>query len=79
MGQAPWPEEPKNMQVTAFYDAHPISEAQILRALHRAGHDPDRLGPEDLYAHDQDHYGGVEALRFFTEAKNICIRIGNTP
>jgi aminomuconate-semialdehyde/2-hydroxymuconate-6-semialdehyde dehydrogenase len=23
--------------------------------------------------------GGVEALRFFTEAKNVCIRIGNTP
>ena len=23
--------------------------------------------------------GGVEALRFFTEAKNVCIRIGNPP
>ncbi|HEY6543696.1 MAG TPA: aldehyde dehydrogenase family protein, partial [Dokdonella sp.] len=23
--------------------------------------------------------GGVEALRFFTEAKNVCIRIGNRP
>lgn len=59
------------MQVTAFYDAHPISEAQILRALRRAGHDPERLRPEDLYAHDQDHYGGVDATIALAERAGV--------
>lgn len=52
--------------VLAFYDDHPISEAQVMAALRRRG-----LGlagppsPEDLFDLDQDHYGGpaaVEAL-----------------
>src|SRR5712691_7306150 len=52
--------------VLAFYDNHPISEAQVMAALRRRG-----LGlagptaPEDLFDLDQDHYGGpaaVEAL-----------------
>ena len=47
----------------AFYDQHPISEAQVLAALRRRG-----LGlvappaPEDLFDLDQDHYGGAAAV-----------------
>src|SRR5215831_10568987 len=48
--------------VVDFYDRHPISERQVLGALRRAGADLDRLAPEDLYAWDQDHYGGVAAV-----------------
>ena len=49
-------------QVLAFYDEHPINERQILAALERDGRDPDRLLPEHLYGHDQDHYGGLAAV-----------------
>jgi ubiquinone/menaquinone biosynthesis C-methylase UbiE len=48
--------------VIDFYDRHPISEAQVLRALARHGKDARALVPEDLYAWDQDHYGGLEAV-----------------
>jgi sarcosine/dimethylglycine N-methyltransferase len=48
--------------VTDFYEQHPITEAQVMAALAR-----DRAGaasarPEDLYAYDQDHYGGLAAV-----------------
>jgi ubiquinone/menaquinone biosynthesis C-methylase UbiE len=50
--------------VSDFYDRHPISEAQVLAALHR------RRGPrvdtpvtaDDLFDFDQDHYGGLAAV-----------------
>lgn len=48
--------------VQAFYDEHPINEAQVLAALQREGRDLSRLRPEDLYPHDQDHYGGLAAV-----------------
>ena len=48
--------------VVDFYSRHPISEGQIIDALHRQGKDLKRLVPEDLYAFDQDHYGGLEAV-----------------
>jgi SAM-dependent methyltransferase len=52
--------------VLDFYDRHPISEAQVMAALHRRGLSPGgALAPEDLFDLDQDHYGGpaaVEAL-----------------
>lgn len=48
--------------VEAFYCRHPISRDQILaRLLAGRGH-LDRLRPEELYPHDQDHYGGLEAV-----------------
>src|SRR5579883_28935 len=47
--------------VTDFYSEHPISAAIILARLReRRGH-LDGLRPEDLFAHDQDHYGGLAA------------------
>jgi sarcosine/dimethylglycine N-methyltransferase len=48
--------------VVDFYSRHPISEGQIVDALRRQGKDLERLQPEDLYALDQDHYGGLEAV-----------------
>lgn len=47
--------------VIAFYDTHPINEAQVLRALEARGLDPERLTQAELSAHDQDHFGGLEA------------------
>ena len=50
------------MDVTGFYDNHPISEAQITSSLEARGLDLDALKPADLYDFDQDHYGGLEAV-----------------
>lgn len=47
--------------VVAFYSGHPISAAIVLDKLRRARGHVERLRPEDLFAHDQDHYGGLEA------------------
>jgi sarcosine/dimethylglycine N-methyltransferase len=47
--------------VIAFYDTHPINEEQVLRALAARGLDPERLTQAELSAHDQDHFGGLEA------------------
>jgi ubiquinone/menaquinone biosynthesis C-methylase UbiE len=49
--------------VVDFYDRHPINETQVLesaRARHDRGGGP--LSPEALWAWDQDHYGGVQAV-----------------
>jgi len=48
--------------VLAFYDGHPINEAQIAAALASEGKTGPRLLPEDLYPYDQDHYGGLAAV-----------------
>lgn len=45
-----------------FYDEHPINERQILAAVGREGKDEARLTPDDLFPHDQDHYGGTGAV-----------------
>lgn len=47
--------------VIAFYDTHPINEEQVLRALAARGLDLERLTQAELSAHDQDHFGGLEA------------------
>jgi len=47
--------------VRAFYDAHPISAEQILAKVAAERGSLDGLEPADLYAHDQDHYGGLAA------------------
>jgi len=73
--------------VLDFYDRHPISEAQVLAALRRrrgalAG------GPvtaDDLFAFDQDHYGGLAAvdtlarlggIRAGTRVLDLCAGLG---
>lgn len=49
------------MRVIEFYDRHPISERQVLDAVRRTrGAGP--LAADDLFAFDQDHYGGLAAV-----------------
>src|SRR6266545_3727432 len=44
-----------------FYERHPISCAIILAKLQASRGHLDRLRPEVLFPHDQDHYGGLAA------------------
>jgi cyclopropane fatty-acyl-phospholipid synthase-like methyltransferase len=44
-----------------FYEKHPISAQLILSKLQAARGNLDNLRPEELFAHDQDHYGGLAA------------------
>lgn len=55
-----------------FYDRHPISAQIILARLEAARGTLDGLQPEDLFAHDQDHYGGLAA----NDALAVAARIG---
>lgn len=48
-------------QVVTFYDRHPISAKQILDKLRLTGRPSDTLTAADLWPHDQDHYGGLDA------------------
>jgi sarcosine/dimethylglycine N-methyltransferase len=47
--------------VLDFYSRHPISAEQIIAKLRAKRGHLDSLTPEDLFAHDQDHYGGLAA------------------
>jgi sarcosine/dimethylglycine N-methyltransferase len=49
------------MRVIDFYDRHPISEHHVLEAVRRA-RGPGPLAADDLFAFDQDHYGGLAAV-----------------
>jgi sarcosine/dimethylglycine N-methyltransferase len=44
-----------------LYERHPISSAIILAKLHALRGHLDDIAPEELFPHDQDHYGGLEA------------------
>lgn len=59
------------VSVLEFYDRHPISEGQVLDALARQGKGPGALAPEDLYAWDQDHYGGIEAVALLARGARV--------
>jgi SAM-dependent methyltransferase len=48
-------------RVREYYDEHPISEAHVLAALAGQGL-ADSLTADDLFAFDQDHYGGLGAV-----------------
>jgi cyclopropane fatty-acyl-phospholipid synthase-like methyltransferase len=48
-------------QTVYFYDRHPISLDIILAKLRASRGHLDGLRPDDLFAHDQDHYGGLAA------------------
>src|SRR5215470_16258553 len=48
-------------QTLYFYDRHPISCDIILAKLRASRGHLDGLRPDDLFAHDQDHYGGLAA------------------
>jgi hypothetical protein len=55
-----------------FYDRHPISAQIILARLGAARRTLEGLQPNDLFRHDQDHYGGLAA----NDALAKCSRIG---
>jgi sarcosine/dimethylglycine N-methyltransferase len=55
-----------------FYDRHPISAQIILAKLEAARGTLEGLAPDDLFPHDQDHYGGLAA----NDALATCARIG---
>ena len=46
---------------TDFFERHPISAQIILAKLESERGSLDGLRPEELFAHDQDHYGGLIA------------------
>ena len=48
-------------QTVYFYNRHPISCEIILAKLRASRGHLDGLRPEELYPHDQDHYGGLAA------------------
>jgi SAM-dependent methyltransferase len=47
--------------VQSFYDRHPISAADVLARIKEQRGSLERLKPEDVFPHDQDHYGGLAA------------------
>jgi len=58
-------------QTTFFYSRHPISADMILAKLQAArGHLRD-MRPEELWPHDQDHYGGLPANDALARAAGI--------
>lgn len=56
-----------------FYERHPISAQIILAKLAAARGSLEGLQPEDLFAHDQDHYGGLAANDALARAAQIGI------
>jgi sarcosine/dimethylglycine N-methyltransferase len=48
-------------QTVYFYNGHPISYEIILAKLRASRGHLDGLRPEELFPHDQDHYGGLAA------------------
>jgi SAM-dependent methyltransferase len=57
--------------VIGFYDTHPINEQQILHKLADRGVALDELTAEILQEHDQDHFGGLEAVDDLARAAGI--------
>lgn len=55
-----------------FYERHPISSDIILAKLKSERGHLDDVAPEELFPHDQDHYGGIAA----NDALAGCARIG---
>jgi SAM-dependent methyltransferase len=55
-----------------FYERHPISAQIILAKLEAARGTLEGLQPDDLFPHDQDHYGGLAA----NDALALAARIG---
>ena len=74
-------------QTVYFYDRHPISCEIVLAKLRASRGHLDGLRPEDLFPHDQDHYGGVAAtdelaqrvqIRNGSRVADFCAGLGGT-
>jgi hypothetical protein len=55
-----------------FYERHPISAQIILTQLEAARGSLDGLRPDELFRHDQDHYGGTAANDALAKCANGC-------
>lgn len=62
------------VDILTYYNEHPINLAAIERAILRSGRSIDDLNPEDLFEHDQDHYGGLSAVDALAEWSRINSR-----
>ena len=51
----------RERHVVDYYSRHPISSEHVLAKLQESRGHLNDLRPEDLYPHDQDHYGGLDA------------------
>ncbi len=73
MTSEPGPAAPDDAaaHVLAFYDRHPISAADVLWRVKEARGSLERLKPEDVFPHDQDHYGGLAANDELARAAGI--------
>jgi ubiquinone/menaquinone biosynthesis C-methylase UbiE len=60
--------------VVEFYDRHPINEAQVLESARSRRRPAGPLEPQDLWAWDQDHYGGLGAVE--TLARRAAVTPG---
>ena len=58
-------------QTVYFYNRHPISCDIILAKLRASRGHLDGLRPEDLFPHDQDHYGGIAATDELAQGARI--------
>jgi ubiquinone/menaquinone biosynthesis C-methylase UbiE len=54
-----------------FYERHPISCEIILNKLNAARGHLNDLAPDELFPHDQDHYGGLDANDALAERADI--------
>jgi len=74
-------------QTVYFYDRHPISRDIILAKLQASRGHLDSLRPDELFPHDQDHYGGLTAtdelaqgarIRNGSRVADFCAGLGGT-
>src|ERR1700693_3425194 len=74
-------------QTVYFYNRHPISCEIILTKLRASRGHLNGLHPEELFPHDQDHYGGVQAtdelargalIGSGTRVADFCAGLGGT-
>ena len=64
------------VDILTYYDEHPINEPSILAALARDKKNQNELLPSDLFPYDQDHYGGLQAVKALAERAALpCSRL----
>lgn len=74
-------------QTVFFYSHHPISSGMILAKLRTSRGHMDKVQPQELWAHDQDHFGGTMAtdelarqagIKNGTHVVDFCAGLGGT-
>jgi len=54
-----------------FYERHPISSEIILAKLNASRGHLNDIAPDELFPHDQDHYGGLDANDVLAERASV--------